>query len=73
MIGAEPNTKWLDGALALDKKGFVIGDYYTRNGTSQDGVFVVGDARSGSIKRVASAVGEGATAIQLVHEYLKEL
>jgi len=41
--------------------------------TSRPGVFAAGDVRSGSVKRVASAVGEGAMAVQLVHEYLKEM
>jgi thioredoxin reductase (NADPH) len=77
MIGAEPNTEWLNGCLELDPKGFV------RTGRAADGValaspfattrpgiFAVGDVRSGSVKRVASSVGEGSVVIQAVHQYL---
>jgi thioredoxin reductase (NADPH) len=74
MIGAEPCTGWLDGTLSLDANGFVptgpeahAGSSYE---TSQPGVFAVGDVRSGSFKRVASAVGEGSVVIQAVHRYL---
>jgi thioredoxin reductase (NADPH) len=79
-IGAEPHTGWLGDQLALDDRGFVLtGDGAGRNGdrwpslleTSQPGVFAVGDVRSGSIKRVTAAAGEGATAIRLIHEYLE--
>jgi thioredoxin reductase (NADPH) len=65
-IGAEPNTKWLSGSgVALDEKGFVLtGPAVTQNRrlleTNLRGIFAVGDFRSGSIKRVAAAVGEGA-------------
>jgi thioredoxin reductase (NADPH) len=82
-IGARPYTGWLDGQLALDRKGFVLtgadaGVEGRSDGrpsplpleTSRPGVFAVGDARSGSIKRVASAVGEGSMAVRLVHERL---
>ncbi len=65
MLGALPNTEWLDGAVELDDRGFV------RTGagfeTSRPGIFAVGDVRSGSIKRVASAVGEGSVVISSVH------
>jgi thioredoxin reductase (NADPH) len=78
-IGAEPHTGWLGDQLALDDRGFILtGDGVGRNGggpslleTSQPGVFAVGDVRSGSIKRVTSAAGEGAMAVRLVHEYLE--
>jgi len=72
-IGAEPNTAWLEGCdIGLDDKGFVItgagGGHALA--TNRDGVFAVGDVRCGSIKRVASAVGEGATVISGVHAWL---
>ena len=75
MIGAEPNTGWLYGTLALDKKGFVITGTElafenTRYATSVPGVYAVGDVRSDSVKRVASAVGEGSVVISDVHRYL---
>lgn len=84
MIGAEPRTGWLDGRVQRDGQGFILtGRDLDRAGgwpldrppllleTSMPGVFAAGDVRHRSIKRVASAVGEGATAIQLVHEYLQ--
>jgi thioredoxin reductase (NADPH) len=72
-IGAEPRTSWLGDNLELDDRGFVL----TRPGlsaqlpleTSWPGVFAAGDVRSGSVKRVASAVGEGAMAVQMVHQH----
>ncbi|MFG1960274.1 FAD-dependent oxidoreductase [Nonomuraea sp. NPDC049028] len=73
-IGADPHTKWLEGAVPLDDRGFVItGQRTTWNAllpleTDHMGVFAVGDVRSGSVKRVASAVGEGAMAVRLVYE-----
>ena len=75
MIGAEPNTGWLYGTLALDKKGFVITGTpeafeNTRYATSVPGIYAIGDVRSDSVKRVASAVGEGAMAVQFVHQVL---
>ena len=79
-IGAEPHTRWLGDQLALDDRGFILtGDGVGRNGgrrpslleTSQPGVFAVGDVRSGSIKRVTAAAGEGAMAVRLIHEYLE--
>jgi thioredoxin reductase (NADPH) len=85
-IGATPCTDWLAGTLALDSGGYVLtGSEAARaaNGqfdelgraplmleTTEPGVFAVGDVRSGSIKRVASAVGEGSMAVRLVHEHL---
>lgn len=89
MTGADPNTRWLDGCIALDDKGFIktgpdlLPDNLSAEGwpltrqpyfleTSLPGVFAVGDVRGGSIKRVASAVGEGSTAISFVHKVLQE-
>ncbi len=76
-IGADPCTDWLRGSLEMDRAGFVltgsdvIGDEPRLPlESSRAGVFAVGDARSGSIKRVASAVGEGSMAVKLVHEHL---
>jgi thioredoxin reductase (NADPH) len=77
MIGAEPNTGWLYGTLALDKKGFVITGTEkafenTRYATSMPGIYAVGDARSDSVKRVASAVGEGSVVVSDIHRYLAQ-
>jgi thioredoxin reductase (NADPH) len=87
MTGASPNTEWLKGAVALDGKGFVkTGTDLDRDDlaswpmprapylleTSIPGVFAVGDVRAGSVKRVASAVGEGSSCVQLVHRVLAE-
>jgi thioredoxin reductase (NADPH) len=64
MVGAAPNTGWLAGLADLDSKGFVLtGDGYV---TSCQGIFAVGDVRAGSVKRVASAVGEGSVVISRV-------
>ena len=83
-IGARPLTDWLDGVLARDARGFVLAGLEVKgNGwplqrdpfpleTSVPGVFVAGDVRARSIKRVASAVGEGSMAVSLVHQYLAE-
>lgn len=76
MIGAEPNTDWLDGCLELDRSGFVCtglsSDDMTRHpyAASKPGVFAVGDVRAGSVKRVASAVGEGSVVVAAIHQYL---
>ncbi len=83
LIGADPHTDWLAGSLAMDRAGFILTgadvaddpDEPVRRArlpleTSRPGVFAVGDARSGSVKRVASAVGEGSMAVRLVHEHL---
>ena len=83
-IGAEPRTSWLPPEIERDAKGFVRtgadlarSPYWTSGRqpflleTSRPGVFAAGDVRSGSVKRVASAVGEGAMAVQFVHEYLR--
>ena len=71
LIGAEPRTEWLPPEIERDARGFVTtGDDY---GTNAPGVFAIGDVRAGSVKRVASAVGEGSVVIQHVHHYLAEL
>jgi thioredoxin reductase (NADPH) len=75
-IGADPNTDWLAGSgVALDAKGFVltgrdIGPQRRLLETSRPGVFAIGDARAGSTKRVAAAVGEGAQVVGALHEHL---
>ena len=72
-IGADPNTDWLAGSdVALDPKGFVLTGAETSEGrhpleTSRRGVFAIGDVRSGSVKRVAAAVGEGAQVVAALH------
>ena len=81
LIGAQPFTGWLPEAIRRDQWGFIL----TGSDTGQDwplqrapflletttpGVFAAGDVRHGAIKRVASAVGEGSTAIRLIHDYL---
>ena len=77
MLGAAPNTEWLGGAIALDARGFVLTGAAAGEeapaplATSLPGVFAVGDVRAGSIKRVASAVGEGSVVISAVHEALR--
>ena len=73
LIGAVPHTAWLEGQIPLDEHGFVLTGAPTGSGmleTGHVGIFAAGDVRSGSVKRVASAVGEGAIAVRLVHEYL---
>jgi thioredoxin reductase (NADPH) len=79
MIGAIPNTDWLRGCLELDDKGFVRTGVLSDDGrapylleTSKPGIFAVGDVRADSVKRVASAVGEGSIAVQYVHRVLAE-
>lgn len=77
MIGAEPNSGWLFGVVRLDKKGFILtgdadGFERTPYATSVPGMFAVGDVRSSSVKRVASAVGEGSVVISDVHRYLAD-
>jgi thioredoxin reductase (NADPH) len=86
-IGADPNTEWLAGIVALDDHGFIETGQAAANHigganglttvrnpafleTSVLGVFAAGDVRSGSVKRVASAVGEGAMSIRQVNNYL---
>ena len=77
MIGAEPNTEWLNGCLDLDKRGFVVTGHDASGrelgspfATTAAGVFAVGDVRSGSVKRVASGVGEGSVVVQAIHRFL---
>ena len=74
MVGAAPNTAWLSGLVELDEKGFVLTgpDVHTASpfATSHPGIFAVGDVRAGSVKRVASSVGEGSVVISKVWEYL---
>jgi thioredoxin reductase (NADPH) len=76
-IGADPNTSWLSASdVTLDDKGFVrTGADVGRRGleTSRDGVFAIGDVRAGSVKRVASAVGEGAQVIATIHQFLAKV
>ncbi|NHK27384.1 FAD-dependent oxidoreductase [Parvularcula flava] len=91
MIGAVPNTAWVEGCLALDEKGFIItgrdagiawekikgGEACERQPftfeSSRPGIFAVGDVRSQSVKRVASAVGEGSVCVSDIHKVLAEL
>jgi thioredoxin reductase (NADPH) len=86
-IGADPETSWLNGCVALDDRGFVLTDRALTDEqleedwnalgrrplpfeTSRPGLFAVGDVRSGSMKRVAAAVGEGSAAVSAVHQFL---
>jgi thioredoxin reductase (NADPH) len=74
-IGADPCTGWLTGEVALDQDGYVLTGARAGSSrwleTSRPGVFAAGDVRSGSARRVAAAVGEGAVAVRLVHEHLR--
>lgn len=75
MVGAAPNTEWLSGLVELDNNGFVITGAGAASAaspfaTSQPGVFAVGDVRAGSVKRVASSVGEGSVVISKVWEFV---
>jgi thioredoxin reductase (NADPH) len=88
MAGASPQTQWLSGCVSLDSKGFVLTGRDLEDvappipwtlkrrplmlETSLPGVFTVGDARSGNVKRVASAVGEGSIVVSLIHQVLGE-
>jgi thioredoxin reductase (NADPH) len=73
-LGAEPCTEWLGDSVARDAKGFVLtGAEAGAEGlleTSEPGVFAAGDVRAGSVKRCATAVGEGAMVVRYVHERL---
>jgi thioredoxin reductase (NADPH) len=83
-IGASPRTDWLEGVIARDERGFILAGRDAQAAgwplerepyvleTTVPGVFVAGDVRARSIKRVASAVGEGSMAVSLIHEYLVE-
>jgi thioredoxin reductase (NADPH) len=84
-IGSEPHVQWLGDCVALDEDGFILTgwDAAKRTGdqpaesapllleTTRRGLFAAGDVRSGSVKRVAAAVGEGSLAVRLVHERLR--
>jgi thioredoxin reductase (NADPH) len=83
-IGASPRTDWLDGVVARDERGFILAgpdvpadewplkrDPFVLE-TNVPGVFVAGDVRARSLKRVASAVGEGSMAVSLIHQYLAD-
>ena len=77
MIGADPNTEWLCGCLPLDSKGFILtGSDESGHAlaspfaTTRPGIYAVGDVRSGSVKRIASGVGEGSIVVQAIHRYL---
>lgn len=85
MIGAVPNTHWLQSCLTLDQQGFICTGIQLIDGkawklqrhpmileTSVPGISAAGDVRSGSMKRVASLVGDGATTISQVHQFLSE-
>ena len=84
-IGAAPRTDWLDGVVERDERGFILAGLDARHAawplprdpllleTSVPGVFVAGDVRARSIKRVASAVGEGSMAVSLIHQYLADV
>lgn len=88
-IGAEPNTDWLNGIVLRDSHCFILtgSDLYNNEHpqdlimdhhplllkTNVPGIFAAGDVRRDSIKRIASAVGEGATVVQLIHPYLKKV
>jgi thioredoxin reductase (NADPH) len=81
-IGAAPRTDWLDGVVARDERGFILAGPDAKDAgwplsrepflleTTVPGIFVAGDVRARSIKRVASAVGEGSMAVSLIHQYL---
>ncbi|MGH3333987.1 MAG: FAD-dependent oxidoreductase [Nocardioidaceae bacterium] len=82
LIGAQPHTRWLPDQISRDRYGFVVTGAVTGDWplarvpfmfeSSMPGVFAVGDVRSTSVKRVASAAGEGSVAIQQVHQYLQQ-
>ncbi|HEY0558177.1 MAG TPA: NAD(P)/FAD-dependent oxidoreductase, partial [Thermoanaerobaculia bacterium] len=87
LIGAQPHTRWLEGVVERDDRGFIpTGPALSRDGqrskswkldrdpflleTSVPGIFAAGDVRQGSVKRVASGVGEGSIAVSFIHQYL---
>lgn len=72
-IGAAPRTGWLKQECDLDERGFLVTGPHGVFSTNRPGVFAAGDIRAGSVKRVASAVGEGAGALQAIHAYLADL
>jgi thioredoxin reductase (NADPH) len=84
LIGAEPRTSWLPAEVQRDERGYVLtGGDVDRDitgrprpsplETSLPGLFAVGDVRQGSMKRVAAAVGEGSSAVRMVHDYFARL
>lgn len=85
-IGQQPRTAWLEGVVARDDPGFILTGPLVADGhgwnldrepflleSSLPGLFAAGDVRHDSIKRIASAVGEGAMAVRFIHAYLAEL
>jgi len=82
-VGADPATTWLDGCgVTLDRGGFVVtgaqsdlnqGRLFSQLETSVPGVFAVGDVRSGSVKRVGGAIGEGAQVVAALHGFLGDM
>jgi thioredoxin reductase (NADPH) len=88
MIGTEPRNEWLAGTLERDRFGFIVTGRELRGTTagaafplpreplpfesSMPGVFAVGDVRASSVKRIATAVGEGSQVIRIIHEYLRD-
>lgn len=72
MVGAEPNTSWLSGLVEVDRAGFIITGESGPYATSRPGIFAVGDVRCGSVKRVASAVGEGSVVVSAIWSYLNK-
>ena len=85
-IGASPQTEWLSGIVQMDQRGFILSGSQIKEDsrktlererflfeTSVPGIFVAGDVRHGSVKRVASGVGEGSICVQMIHEYLAHL
>jgi thioredoxin reductase (NADPH) len=85
LIGSDPRTDWLDGTVQRDEAGFLVTGPSVDKAetadperspqsleTSLPGVFAIGDARRGSVKRVATAVGDGASAVQQLHMYLTD-
>jgi thioredoxin reductase (NADPH) len=80
MIGAQPNTCWLDGCVALDQHGFIETGYFNTGimpmspySASVPGIFAVGDVRANSVKRVASSVGEGSAVVHAIHGWLSHI
>lgn len=79
MVGADPCTAWLGSCVQLDENRFVRTGFQRSEEepglyrTSRPGIFAVGDVRSGSVKRVASSVGEGSVVVADLHKYLKDV
>lgn len=84
LLGADPNCQWLPDQIARDSAGYILTGRATPQetwlgrtppddlATTVPGIFAVGDVRAGSMKRVASAVGEGATVVPMIHHWLSE-